>query len=206
MAIAIKAIGISLIFITYPFLSAYLAEKGFASLELLVFAGLTLWRGLKMDKIFFRLATLALAAVLLTAAYFANAYFIWLLPSFVYMGLAALFGHTLWSPPSLCERLVRLLYPDFIPGIADYLRQVTWVWTAFFAINVIVCALLPLLLGQQAWALYTGVLVYVLMSVLVVGEWLYRHKRFPGLEIPPILETAKFFALNGHKAFKGNQS
>ena len=206
MVSAIKPTAIAGLFLAYPFLSAYLAKQGFASLELLVFAGITLWRGLKIETPLFRLATLLLVAVLLTAAYFANAYFIWLIPSCVYMGLTILFGHTLRSPPSLCERLVRLLYPDFIPGIADYLRQVTWVWTLFFAINAVICGLLPLLVGQQAWAIYTGVLVYLLMSILVVAEWLYRHKRFPDLEIPPIMETAKFFVLNGHKIFKDNQS
>lgn len=206
MVSAIKPVAIACLFLAYPFLSAYLAKQGFASLELLVFAGITLWRGLKIEKPLFRLATLALVALLLTAAYFANTYFIWLIPSFVYLGLTILFGHTLRSPPSLCERLVRLLYPDFIPGIADYLRQVTWVWTLFFAINVVICGLLPLLAGQQAWAIYTGVLVYLLMGILVVAEWLYRHKRFPGLEIPPMMETAKFFVLNGHKVFKDSQS
>ena len=203
---AIKPVAIACLFLAYPFLSAYLAKQGFASLELVVFAGITFWRGLKLEKILYRLATLALVVVLLVAAYFSNAYFIWLVPSFVYMGLTILFGHTLWSPPSLCERLVRLLYPDFIPGIAEYLRQVTWVWTVFFAVNVFICALLPLFAGPKAWAVYTGVLVYVLMSVLVIAEWLYRHKRFPDLEIPPMLETAKFFALNGHKLFKDKPS
>ena len=206
MVSAIKPVAIACLFLSYPFLSAYLAKQGFASLELLVFAGITFWRGLQLKKILFRLATLLLVVLLLVAAYFSNAYFIWLVPSFVYMGLTVLFGQTLWSPPSLCERLVRLLYPEFIPGIAEYLQQVTWVWTVFFAINVPVCALLPLLAGQQAWAMYTGVLVYLLMGLLMMGEWLYRHKRFPDLEIPPIMETAKFFAMNGHKAFKDSQS
>ena len=42
-----KAIGIAFLVIAFPFFSAYLVGLGFASLELLVFAALTLWRGLK---------------------------------------------------------------------------------------------------------------------------------------------------------------
>ena len=201
-----KASGIALLIITYPFLSAYLARQGFASLELLVFAALTLWRGLHSGTAALRLGSFLLAAVLLVGAYFANAYFIWLVPSFVYVWLTALFGQTLLSPPSLCERLVRLQYPEFKPGIAEYLREVTWVWTLFFAVNVVVCALLPVLAGQQAWAIYTGLVVYLLMGLLGVGEWFYRHRRFPDLEIPPALETFKFMAQNGHKVFKGLDS
>ncbi len=202
----VKAIGITLLLIAYPFLSAYLAKRGFASLELVVFAALTFWRGIGYKKWAVRLSSLSLAAVLLAGAYYANAYFIWLVPSFAYLWLTALFGHTLWSPPSLCERLVRLQYPDLMPGISEYLREVTWAWTLFFAINVIVCALLPALAGQQAWAIYTGVLVYLLMGLLGVGEWFYRHRRFPDMEIPPAMETFKFMALNGHKVFKGISS
>lgn len=202
----VKGVGIALLLIGYPFLSAYLANKGFASLELLVFAALTFWRSLHFKKWAPRLASWFLAASLLAGAYFATAYFIWLVPSFAYLWLTALFGHTLWSPPSLIERLVRLQYPDFQPGIAEYLRGLTWIWTLFFAVNVLVCAALPVLAGQRAWAVYTGVLVYLLMGALGVGEWFYRHRRFPDLDIPPAMETFKFMAMNGHKVFRGGGS
>lgn len=206
MGDAIKAVGIALLLISYPFLSSYLAGLGFANLELLVFAALTLWRGLKSQMLALRLGGVLFAGLLLTGAYFANAYFIWLVPSIAYMWLTVLFGHTLWQPPSLCERLVRLQYPDFIPGIAEYLREVTWAWTLFFAANVVVCALLPAFAGQKAWAVYTGVLVYVLMGLLGVGEWFYRRRRFPDLEIPPAMETFVFMAKHGHKVFTGGRS
>lgn len=199
----VKPIVIACLLIAYPFLSAYLAGLGFASFELVVFAALTLWRGVTAKPIVMRMGSVLLAAVLLAGAYYANTYFIWLVPSFAYLWLTALFGHTLWSPPSFCERLVRLQFPDLIPGIAEYCRELTWVWTLFFAVNVVVCAALPAIAGQNVWALYTGVLVYGLMGLLGTGEWFYRHRRFPGLEIPPAMETFKCIALNGHKVFKG---
>ncbi len=203
MTNVIKPIAITCLVIGYPFLSAYLAGLGFASFELLIFAALTLWRGFTATKRLTRLLGFLLAAVLLAGAYFANTYFVWLLPSFAYLWLTALFGHTLWSPPSFCERLVRLQFPELVPGIAEYCRELTWVWTLFFALNVVICAALPAIAGQNAWALYTGVLVYGLMGLLGTGEWFYRHRRFPDLEIPPALETFKCMALNGHKVFKG---
>lgn len=201
----IKAASIVALLIAYPFLSAYLAKQGFASLELLAFAALTLWRGIGFKSWPLRAAALAVVAILLAGAYYATVYFVWLVPSFAYLWLTALFGHTLWSPPSLCERLVRLQFPEFKPGIAEYLREVTWVWTWFFAINVPVCALLPAFAGQKAWAIYTGVLVYLLMGLLGMGEWFYRRKRFPDLEIPPAMETFKIMAEHGHKVFRGDE-
>lgn len=203
MGNVIKPIAITCLLIAYPFLSAYLAGLGFASLELLVFAALTIWRGISASSLLARWSSFLLAAVMLAGAYFANAYFIWLLPSFAYLWLTFLFGHTLWSPPSFIERLVRLQFPELVPGIADYCRQLTWIWTGFFAANIWICAALPALAGQTAWALYTGVLVYLLMGMLGTGEWFYRHRRFPDLEIPPALETFKCIAMNGHKVFKG---
>lgn len=203
MGNVIKPIVIACLFIAYPFLSAYLAGLGFASFELLVFAALTVWRGFASTLLTMRLGSLLLAAVLLAGAYYGNAYFIWLLPSFAYLWLTALFGHTLWSPPSFCERLVRLQFPEFMPGIAEYCRELTWVWTLFFAVNMVVCAVLPAIAGQNVWALYTGVVVYGLMALLGTGEWFYRRRRFPDLEIPPALETFRCIALNGHKVFKG---
>lgn len=199
---ALKAIGITALVIGYPFLSAYLARHGFAGSILLLFAGLTLWRGFKLRAWRWRALAALLALALVASAYFANHYLVWLLPSFVYLWLAGVFGYTLWAPPSLCERLVRLQFPEFEPGIAEYLREVTWVWMLFFALNVPVCALLPFLAGQAAWTLYTGVLVYALMSLLAIGEWFYRRRRFPDLEIPPMMETIQVFAQHGHKAFK----
>lgn len=198
-----KAISIAFLVMAFPFFSAYLVRQGFASLELLVFAALTIWRGLKTELPILRIGSLLLGVLLLLGAFFSGAYFIWLVPSFAYLWLTALFGHTLWMPPSLCERLVRLLYPVFLPGIAEYLRQLTWIWTLFFAVNVVICALLPAIAGQTAWAIYTGGLVYVLMAMLAIGEWFYRHRRFPDMEIPPAKETLKYFVKHGHEAFKG---
>ena len=198
-----KAIGIAFLVIGFPFFSAYLVSQGFASLELLAFAALTIWRSLKTELPILRIGSLLLGVLLLVGAFFAGAYFIWLVPSFAYLWLTALFGHTLWTPPSLCERLVRLLYPDFLPGIAEYLRKLTWIWTLFFAVNVVICAVLPAIAGQNAWAIYTGGLVYVLMAMLAIGEWFYRHRRFPDMDIPPVKETLEYFVKHGHEAFKG---
>ncbi len=198
-----KAIGIALFVVGFPFLSTYLVGQGFANLELLAFAALTLWRGLKAGTPLVRIGSLLLTCLLLAGAFFANAYFIWLVPSLAYLWLTALFGHTLWMPPSLCERLVRLLYPDFLPGVSEYLRELTWVWTLFFAVNVVLCAALPAIAGLTVWAIYTGGLVYVLMALLAVGEWFYRHRRFPDMAIPPAGDTLKYLVQHGHEAFKG---
>lgn len=170
---------------------------------LLLFAALNLWRALQASHPAFRRVHGLLALALLAGAYFAEAFAVRLVPAFVHLSLAALFAHTLLHPPSLCERLVRLQFPEFKPGIAEYLRQLTGIWTAFFALNVVVCSLLPVFADERIWELYTGVVVYLLMALLAIGEFLYRPRRFPGLGIPPLLETLKVMVRQGHQVFKG---
>lgn len=198
----IKTVAIVVAAAAYPFLGPYLIRNGWGGLVLVLFAALTLWRGLKAAHANFRLGCILGAALLLVGAYFSEAYTVRLIPAFVYLSLAFLFGHTLWHPPSLCERLVRLQYPEFKPGIAEYLRQVTWVWAGFFAANVIICTLLPLLAQPWVWTLYTGVVVYGLMAFLAIGEYFYRPRRFPDLAIPPLMETMKIMLRQGHGVFK----
>lgn len=205
MGKAIKTVIVSCLFLAYPFVSSYLARQGFISLELIFFSTLMLWRGVLATETAWRLVFLSLSLLLIIGASLANAYFVWLMPSLIYLGLTALFGYTLYSPPSLCERLVRLLFPEFKAGIAEYLHRLTWVWTLFFAVNSVICALLPIVFDEQVWAFYTGVVVYFLMGGLFIIEWLYRHWRFPDLYIPPVIETVKFFVRNGHKVFKDTQ-
>ncbi len=203
MAKWVKTAAIVVIVAGYPFIGTYLIRNGWGKIVLALFAATTLWRGLRAHEPVFRNACIIAAAFLLAGAGIDEAYSVRLIPAFVYLSLAALFGHTLWSPPSLCERLVRLQYPEFKPGIAEYLRQLTWVWFGFFLANTLICALLPVVAAAWVWEWYTGLVVYVLMMVLAIGEYLYRPKRFPGLDIPAPSETIKVMIRQGHKVFGG---
>ncbi len=202
MTSRVKTFVIVLVAIAYPFLGSYLIRNGWGGWVLLIFAALTLSRGLRTTQAGFRSACILGATLLSVGAYFSAAYAVRLIPAFVYLSLAILFGYTLWHPPSLCERLVRLQFPEFKPGITEYLCQVTWVWAGFFAANVLICALLPMFAQDWVWTLYTGVLVYVLMALLVLGEYIYRPRRFPELEMPPALETMKIMMQQGHRIFQ----
>lgn len=186
----------------YPFLDNALIHQGWGWLALLLFAALNVWRAVRAGKPAWRLAHGVLAAVLVLGAVVADALATRLIPAFVYLSLAVLFGHTLRYPPSLIERMVRLQFPEFKPGIAEYLRQLTWVWTGFFAVNVAICIGLALFAGERVWTIYTGLVVYLSMAVLAVGEYLYRPRKFPDLDIPPPMDSLKVMLRDGHKVFR----
>jgi uncharacterized membrane protein len=96
-------------------------------------------------------------------------------PSVISLMAAAVFGTTLLYPPSLIERLARLREPDLPPEAGPYCRNVTIVWTVWLSANAVVAALLALRGSDEAWALWTGLVAYVLMGVLFVGEWAVRR-------------------------------
>lgn len=188
--------------LAYPFLTAWLARHGAGGLVLALFAGLSLWRGFRSGRMAGRLGYALLGTGLGLAALWAEDQAVRLIPAFVHLSLAWLFGHTLLHPPSLLERMVRLQFPEFKPGIAEYLRSWTWAWTLLFAVNTVVGAALAVGGDERWWMLYTGVVVYVQMGLLGIGEFLYRPYRFPDLEIPPLRESFEVLRRRGHEVFR----
>lgn len=59
-------------------------------------------------------------------------------------------------------------------GLA-YCRRVTWVWTLFLAVHLLV-TLATVFLSYEVWALYNGLIAYLLMGTLFVGEWIVRRR------------------------------
>lgn len=120
----------------------------------------------------------ALAAALLALATFlANAALpLKLYPVAVNGVLLALFGASLAHPPSAVERLARLTRPDLPAAAVVYTRKVTWVWCVFFVFNGGLAAATALWASDAAWALYNGLVAYVLMGALFAAEWLVRQR------------------------------
>lgn len=121
-----------------------------------------------------------LAAIV--AAFFVLVY-LWRQPQAMYWypvmmnGLMLLlFGGSLFSGQSLIERLARLQNPQLPPEGVRYTRRVTQCWCGFFVFNGGITLALIAAEAWQAWALYTGVLSYGLMGLLLAGEWLYRRR------------------------------
>ncbi len=96
-------------------------------------------------------------------------------PVLLSLGMAVLFGQSLFRPPSLIERIARLADPDFPPANAAYCRNVTVVWTVFLIANAAVAAGLAFWGTAEAWTLWTGLVSYLLMGSLFVGEYAVRH-------------------------------
>lgn len=95
-------------------------------------------------------------------------------PVIVTLGAAIAFGHSLGRPPSMIERFARLRHPDLGEEGQVWCTRVTCVWTVWLLVNAAIAAGLALSGDDRAWALWTGLLSYVGMAVLIAGEWLLR--------------------------------
>lgn len=122
-------------------------------------------------------AVAAAAALLALATFLANAALpLKLYPVAVNGVLLTLFGASLAHPPSAVERLARLTRPDLPPAAVAYTRKVTWVWCAFFVFNGTLAGVTALWGSDALWALYNGLVAYVLMGALFAAEWLVRQR------------------------------
>ncbi len=96
-------------------------------------------------------------------------------PVVVNLFMLALFAFSLRYPPCMIERLARWREPDLPAEAVPYTRKVTMVWCGFFAINGAI-ATATLFASDRVWALYNGLLAYLLMGMLFAGEYLVRRR------------------------------
>jgi uncharacterized membrane protein len=122
-----------------------------------------------------RTALLAAAAVLavlalIDAALAARAY-----PVIISLAAAGVFAVTLWRPPSLIERLALASGESWSSDLRVYCRRVTLIWALWLIGNAVIAGCLALAHDDQAWALWTGLLSYLVSGALLAGEWLVRR-------------------------------
>ena len=97
-------------------------------------------------------------------------------PALVNGLMLVIFSWSLLSPPSLIERLARLQHPDLPPEGVIYTLRVTQVWCVFFIVNGMIALATALWSSFEFWSLYNGLIAYLLMGILLGGEYIVRMK------------------------------
>lgn len=109
-------------------------------------------------------------------------------PALLNAWLAWFFGRTLMGhrQPLIAtfaelerRHLHRLAASELPADVARYTRMLTVIWSLLFVVMASVSAILAISAQTAWWALFTGVVSYVLVGVLFLGEYLYRCRRFP---------------------------
>lgn len=99
-----------------------------------------------------------------------------LYPVLVNAVFLAAFAISLRHPPTAIERLARLADPQLPPEAVPYTRRVTEVWCLFFLVNGAAAMATAVWASADVWALYNGLLSYLLMATLFGAEWLVRRR------------------------------
>ena len=204
----VKSITATCLFLVYPYLVYRGIESGMVWFAPAIFSGIYLLQSFTTSDIKIRIYKALVAIVLLLGAYYLQSITAKVLPVLIQLMLMYFFGRTLLKGkgPSFIESFVRLEFPEFRPGISEYCRQLTILWTGFFAFNAIMCVALANWGTDFWWMLYNGVLIYLMIGALMTGEYIYRHFRFPDLGIPSPQSTIKTMIVNGRKIWMDVQA
>lgn len=181
MRLALKIAAIPAI-VLYPLLILWLLYYGQEYLAATCVAGIAvlavlalLCKNRNKRKMFITLsALLVLAAVRISG----NPHYFKLYPLLVSGILLFQFAWSLHYPPSIIEQFARLAQrnKELPPQACAYCRKVTWVWVGFFCLNIVLSALTAICDNWGLWALYNGGISYILIGLLMGGEWLIRRR------------------------------
>ena len=97
-------------------------------------------------------------------------------PVIVNAAMLLLFAWSLRSHQSLIERLARIQHPDLPPEGVIYTRRVTQAWCVFFIVNGGIALATALWSSFELWSLYNGLIAYILMGIMLAGEYSVRIK------------------------------
>ncbi|MEE9342036.1 MAG: hypothetical protein V3V12_00205 [Gammaproteobacteria bacterium] len=192
----LKIIQAGLFVASYPLIIYFLITHGAAWLGAVFIFGLIAWKIRQRDNWLWWIVGLA-TTMLLTISLFGVEAIPKLTPLLIHISLFYIFSQSLNNAP-LIEQFARLDYPELPPEIEIYCRQLTILWSGFFALNIIGCLWLTFWGKDTWWVLYNSVIIYSLMATLMLGEYIWRHIRFPDLEIPSFSHTIKHIIKNGH--------
>jgi uncharacterized membrane protein len=204
----IKSIVVTCLFMIYPYLVYRGIESGMVWIAPAIFSGIFLMQSFAARRVKIKIYKALLAIGLLLGAYYLQTVTAKILPVLIQLMLMYFFGRTLLKGkgPPFIESFVRLEFSEIPPQLLRYCRQLTILWTSFFAFNVLMCTALAVFSNDKWWALYNGIFIYLMIGVLTLGEYIYRHLRFPELDIPDPKSTIKNMFVNGRKIWMDVQA
>lgn len=204
----IKSVVVTCLFMLYPYLVYRGIESGMVWVAPAIFSGLFLMQSFATMNVKIKIYKALLAIGLLLGAYYLQTITAKVLPVLIQLMLMYFFGRTLLKGkgPSFIESFVALEFPEIPAEIRLYLRKLTIMWTSFFAFNALMCVILAVLSNDKWWALYNGVFIYLMIGLLTIAEYIYRHFRFPELDIPDPKSTIKNMFVNGRKVWMDVQA
>lgn len=162
----------------YPFLMGWCLSHGYmwqVSILLLVLGALRLIFQ-KKNNVLWPLTSLAVICGSFSLI-FKSALGLKFYPVMMSLGALCVFSYTLWKPPSMIERFARVFEPTLPKEGVLWTRKVTMVWCIFFAFNAFFAFCTVFFFPISIWVLYNGFISYLMMGVLLLGEFILRKRQ-----------------------------
>ena len=160
----------------YPMLVYFLLDRGSARMAGLVLLAILAIRFIGPGSSRGRtLAALGAGLILVVAIALSDSEtLVRLYPVGVSAALLGAFGMTLWRPPTMIERIARAQGADLDPAGVRYTLNLTAIWCLFFMLNASAALYTALAGSRETWAVYNGLVSYVIAGALLLGERLIR--------------------------------
>lgn len=110
--------------------------------------------------------------------------------------LGIMFGRTLGQgdEAALCSRLSCLVYaPPFSAAFFRYARNITVLWTAYFALATLASFLLFFFGPLEVWSVFANLLTPVLIGTIFVVEYFLRRRALPHRQHVSIAQSIRAY-------------
>lgn len=84
-----------------------------------------------------------------------------------------LFFTSLFQKENLVQKIAKTMEPDIKPKAYEYARKLTYIWAIFLFFNFLV-ATLTVFMSERVWAIYNGIISYMLVGTFFVIEYIVR--------------------------------
>ena len=159
-----------LLIAAYPFIIFFALRQGFdfrfLSLVLLIFVLAAFVR--HKNKVILFIGTL----LCILAICFNQMLFLKIYPVFMNSMIAFVFLISLGKKP-LITQIAQRMGTKMTPSVQKYTYKATLAWGAFMAINTAV-SLITVFLSNNLWALYNGLISYILIAIMMAAEYTIR--------------------------------
>lgn len=175
--------GTGLIFLLYPFLiyfGLHEFQPRVIAFLLLIVATLRFiankYGGKEEEEIGTSLYLIA-AAILITIFTFVTdlKFGLYFYPPLVNFIFLTFFLISLFHPPTVIERIARRHRSEMPEEAIIYTRRVTQAWCLFFLINGGI-SVMSISYSEEWWVLYNGFITYILIGLMLAGEYFIRIK------------------------------
>jgi uncharacterized membrane protein len=103
--------------------------------------------------------------------------YVYLYPVIVNFFLLTVFANSLFKPQTIVERIARIKGKNFSEQEVLYVRKVTIAWVIFFVINGSLALITVFISDKIYWSIYNGVISYIFMGLMFLGELFIRQRR-----------------------------